>query len=673
MKTLIALYQKGDFPTVIAQGEKLAKAAPKAFGIWNILGASYAQTGKFPKAKKAFERAVKLRPNHPDPHNNLGNVLKELGDAQAALLAYKKALSVDPKYAKAYNNVGALLTSRGKLDDAEKYLSRALKLEPAYAEAQSNLGNVFLARGALEDARAAYQKAIKSNPRYAEAHYNLGVIAQEQGDDVAAEASYMQAIKLRPNYVQALRNLGVSLKGRRLFDKARVVTERALQFAPRHLETLVNLGLILSEGGDHADAITAFDRALAVDPDHMPAILGKADALQEYGQMSQGIALLQEARKRFPDALEPLANLGLMLQRQGKPEAALELYAKAFETHPGATALFQNEALARAEMGDHRSAIVSLVAALEADPQNDTAARSLAALPNGLLDDAVIVRLRESLDQMKSSNGLPSSRHFFAADILRHEGDLDGAFAQLVLANQAKTQESALDQRRLERELRDLTTELTSWVPAPVADHHAEVTPIFIFGTSRAGKSLLEGLLAQSPSVSPQFEAIRALADGDTALALEQVFYVTSEELAGRGKRIVTSTNPHSLTQITKLADRLPNATFLFMRRDRFDIGAEMFASNYARGNEYAYDPKTILDYISAYDSLVDGLVEKLGSRALLVQFEEILDSPAQLLDRISKMSGARLDQATDAQAPSSVSRHSRFRTQFKAHYDSLS
>ena len=109
IKHLNSLYNQNQLAEVIKQATPLTRQYPKAFLIWNILGAAAAQTGKFNKAIISFEKAISLKPNYADAHNNLGNVLKEQGRLVEAIYSFNKAILLRPNHAEAYKNIGNAL------------------------------------------------------------------------------------------------------------------------------------------------------------------------------------------------------------------------------------------------------------------------------------------------------------------------------------------------------------------------------------------------------------------------------------------------------------------------------------------------------------------------------------------------------------------------------------
>ena len=102
---LIMLYNQGKLGEVFEQTSTLTKQYPNSLVLWNLLGASAAQTGKLDKAVDAFKQAISIKPDYADAYNNLGNVLKNQGKIEEAIEAYNKVLSIKPD-TEAYYNMG---------------------------------------------------------------------------------------------------------------------------------------------------------------------------------------------------------------------------------------------------------------------------------------------------------------------------------------------------------------------------------------------------------------------------------------------------------------------------------------------------------------------------------------------------------------------------------------
>ena len=200
---LVNLYNQGQLAAAAEQAQALTEQYPKAFIVWNTLGAANKGLGKTIEASRAFKKVTELNPTYADGYSNRGVTLQDQGKLEEAIEAYNKALALKPDYAEVYSNMGNALQEQGKLGEAIDAYNKALSLKPDYAEAYSNMGIVLQDQGKLEEAIASYNKALALKPDYTEAYNNMGVTLKEQGKLEEAIASYNKALALKPDYAEA--------------------------------------------------------------------------------------------------------------------------------------------------------------------------------------------------------------------------------------------------------------------------------------------------------------------------------------------------------------------------------------------------------------------------------------------------------------------------------------
>ena len=58
---LVNLYSQGQFSTVVEQAQALTRQYPKAFIVWNILGASKSQIGDHDEAIEFYNKSITLK------------------------------------------------------------------------------------------------------------------------------------------------------------------------------------------------------------------------------------------------------------------------------------------------------------------------------------------------------------------------------------------------------------------------------------------------------------------------------------------------------------------------------------------------------------------------------------------------------------------------------------
>ena len=162
---LVNLYNQGQLTAVVEQAEALTEQYPKAFIIWNVLGAAHKGLGKTFEASEAFKKVTELNPIYADGFNNLGVTLQEQGKLEEAIEEYNKALELKPDYADAYYNMGVTFKEQGKLEEAIEACQKALTLKPDFAEAYTNMSFAYLCKGSLEEGFKLNEWRLKKKKR----------------------------------------------------------------------------------------------------------------------------------------------------------------------------------------------------------------------------------------------------------------------------------------------------------------------------------------------------------------------------------------------------------------------------------------------------------------------------------------------------------------------------
>ena len=302
---LINLYNKGYLKPVVEQAQSLIKQNPRAWVVWNIMGAAskalgqvdeafeafkkvtelnptfaegfnnlgiiFKDQGKLDEAISSYDKAISLKPNFPEAHNNKGNILKSQGQLDKAISAYSKALAIKPDYAEAFYNMGNVLQDQSQFSEAIASFDKALALKPDYVDAYNNMGNIFKDQGKLDKAILAYKKVLSLKPDYAEAHYNIGIALSDQGKLDEAITAFKKTLSIKPDYVEAYNNCGISLRDQGKFDEALSTFNKVLSFKPEFASAHFNIGVTLSDQGNFDEAIVAFNKALSFKPDYSEA------------------------------------------------------------------------------------------------------------------------------------------------------------------------------------------------------------------------------------------------------------------------------------------------------------------------------------------------------------------------------------------------------------------
>ena len=298
---LVNMYNSGQLVATVEQAQALTDQYPKAFIIWNILGAAHKGLGKSFEASQAFKKVTKLNPTYADGFNNLGTTLKEQGKLEEAVEAFEKAIFLKPDYAEAYYNMGITLKGQGKLEEAIEAYEKALAIKPDYAEAYNNMGNALKDQGKLDEAIGASKKALSLKPDYAEAYNNMGVTLSEQDKLEEAIEAYEKALAIKPDYVDAYYNMGIALKEQGKLEEAIEALNKALSLKPDYADAYNSMGVTLNEQGKLEEAIEAYEKALAIKPDYAEAFNNSSYIYNLQGKLKKGFELYEWRIKKKVD------------------------------------------------------------------------------------------------------------------------------------------------------------------------------------------------------------------------------------------------------------------------------------------------------------------------------------------------------------------------------------
>ena len=313
LNQLANLYKQGRLEAVIKQGTQLIEQYPKAFIIWNIIGAANQSLGQLVDAYTAYSKATELNPNYADGFNNLGILLQNQGRVNDAITYYAKALAIRPDYVEALNNMGVALHEQGKMADAIRTYKKVLAIKPDYAEAYYNMGTAFKDQRELDGAVKAYKKALAIKPDYLEALNNIGATFKEQGKMDEAIGAFINAVSLDPNNIGAYYNMGICLKSQRKLDKAVEAYIKVVNIKPDHTEAHYNMGVALQEQGRLDTAIEAYTKALAIKPYYAEAYCNMGLALADQGKLEEAIKAYNKSLSIEPNYADAHCNLGYAL------------------------------------------------------------------------------------------------------------------------------------------------------------------------------------------------------------------------------------------------------------------------------------------------------------------------------------------------------------------------
>ena len=546
---------------------------------------------KFPKNKKAIQEYQKLKAEitleasscSQPPHEQIQALISlyNQGSLTAALDQAKILTQRYPKAFVAWNILGASSKVLGGIVEASKAFKKVTELKPNYADGFNNLGVTLTDQGKLDEAIETLHKALILNPNFTDAYYNLGIALREKCDLDAAINSFKKAIQIKPDNAEAYNNMGISLQ----------------------------------EKGKSDAAVDSYKQAIKIKPDYAEAYNNMGNALYDRGDLDAAINNYKQTLKIKPDYAEAYNNMGLALQDKCELGAAIDSYRQAIKIKPDSV----------------------------------KAMRNLVKLPIGNLIKEDLEGLKVFLNKYASKLKILSDREFLEAGYLLHSGETELAFAKFCQANKTKLLTLNYNFKDQKRHYKYYLQKIERWKPITPAMKDHVLKKIFILGPSRSGKSTLEYLLSNNPKIKPLYEPHRVIPNEDANFNLkgqfdfEKVFFQHENKLIKQGYEAITSTNPNLLYSVMSLADKLPNAYFVFLNRDQKNIAPEIFSKDYNKGHYYSYDPHTILEYLDFYKAAMDRLEEKAPNIISKFTFEQIIENPLDVVTAVGKFTSLDL------------------------------
>ena len=127
---------------------------------------------------------------------------------------------------------------------------------------------------------------------------------------------------------------GMALCHREMYEAAETAFGRAIELDPGMAEAHNNLGIALSRLGRSDEAAAAFEKALGLRPDLASAMNNLGYLCHESMEFEKAADLFRRAALKGTDASIAYTNLGNALYRQDRRSEAVEAWKRALETDP---------------------------------------------------------------------------------------------------------------------------------------------------------------------------------------------------------------------------------------------------------------------------------------------------------------------------------------------------
>ncbi|KFN48964.1 tetratricopeptide repeat-containing sulfotransferase family protein [Arenimonas composti] len=404
----------------------------------------------------------------------------------------------------------------------------------------------------------------------------------------------------------------------------------------------------LREAVRHAQAAYA-----AREPDAvlLEAVCGLLFAV---GEVQAALAIADEPALRGAGDPQILAGMGRLLSGQGEVTRSLPYLRAAIARGLDTAELRYLAGNDAAYAGETDVAEREYEAALARDPAYAPAHRGLAKLRRATAARNHVERLRRVITAVDPRHADAPLLHYALFKELDDLGDAAAAWAALesgMALRRAQVRfEEAADTALFDvaRTWRPLNGVRDSYPAGDDCPRHL-ATPIFIVGLPRSGTTLLERILGSHPDVAdagelrdfivqlriatgraggPHVDADLLAAARNADLAALGRAYLDHTAWRAHGRRFYTDKLPANFQLLGPIADALPQARFLHMRREAMEVCFSNLKELFADAYPHSYDQAEMGRHWRRYDALMAHWRREYPQRILDIDYARLVAEP---------------------------------------------
>jgi len=628
---------------------------------------------------------------------NEGVEWQQRGNTTQAEAAYRRALSIHPDFAEAHNNLGNLLKEQGKWKAAEKSYRRALQLLPDNAVLLANIGEALHRQNKMQAALEALETSLRLDPFNAAGHHHMGELLTDLKRPESAIEYFTKAHELLPNVPAVANRLGMALNALQRFDEAVTVLHATVKAHPRYFDAYPTLAEAAMKIGAVDDAIKVLEEALKLEPENTAVHAQLAEIHHARHDFLSARTAVSRAIDINPENAEHYNLSSKILNRMNLTDEAAAMARKAIALRPDAADYHHSMGIALMMSGNPGEAGRSLRRAIRLQPDHAYAHANLAELTQHLAHDADMSTMETLLHEGNLPDKQAISLHFGLGKAFEDFGDYAQAFQHFARGN-ALRKANSVYQYDVAKDCNTLAATFSrDYLQQQQGSGHRGVTPIFITGLPRSGKTVLETLLAHHPQVSAggesdEFQQLaletlvrqtgKGFPDGIRELeapAFAEIGRTYAEHLRQRLGRVdyVTNTSPGTASHIGMIRLCMPDARVILCMREACDLCTEIYKKNLAPEHHYSHDPDELGNYYLQHRELMQHWCELLPDFVHVVQFEELLQDPEKQVNALLDFCGlpreaSTLDTATLPTTENSVGGWQHYREPLKPLFDIL-
>jgi tetratricopeptide (TPR) repeat protein len=526
------------------------------------------------------------------------------------------------------NRQGERLGAAGRVAEAMQAFAEAARLDPGHVAARRNLGIGHMMLGRPAEAEAEFRAVIEAAPGASEAWHHLAGVHEARGETGRAIECLERVAALEPASAAARNNLGAARLNQGDTERAEALFREALERDPAYAPGWRNLSRALLAGGRLEQALEAAGRAVRLAPADAAAHALAGSIRHALGDDRRAAEDFGRALQLDPAQPAALAGRARLLEADGRVAEALAL----LESQPPAAEVVLARARLLRHIGDHAAAVAALEA-LRAAPRLAHGSRAQLEFALG--------HARAGLGEHERAFG-----HYRAGNAMRRAGFDAAAHARGVNALIASFSRAALD--RLPR--------------SAVASEQ----PVFVVGMPRAGKSIVEQILASHPRLHGagetrflgeiSFKLRQALGDGEPypmcvaratqdALTTLAAGYLASVGAPREALR-VTDTLPTNFLHVGLVELLFPHARIVHCLRDPDDVAWACYCKDFLDpGFAFASDLDDIRAFQADYARLMAHWQEVSRLPIVEIRYETLVRDTARESRRLVEAIGLAWDE----------------------------
>lgn len=452
-----------------------------------------------------------------------------------------------------------------------------------------------------------------------------------------------------------------TLFNQRAWPQALQAARQLIGGMPSHPMLHYMAGVAALELHQIPEALAQLGRATMLAPDNAEFAVHHAKALAMARRTRDARQEADRAHRLGPQRPPTLDTLGVVYTQIAAHDQAVGMFRQAAAGAPEVAVYRYNLATALIAAGNLAEAERELDTCLALDPRYWRAHLTLTQLKRQRADANHVERLEGLLKEIDPDPTRSTQAHVCLHMALAKEyedlGDYPRALSHLVKGKAAagSEREYAITQ---DEQLFDALRARFPSAPAPVEGFATE-EPIFVIGMPRTGTTLVERIISSHPDVHSAGEmfnfamAVKYLSgsrssglidvetvDGTGQIDFEtlgKTYLASTRPATGKTPRFVDKL-PHNFMYVGYIAQALPNAKIVCLRRHPMDTCLSNFRQLFAPKSpyfDYSFDLLDIGRYYILFDQLMRHWQQVFPGRVLEVGYEQLVEDQEQLSRRI--------------------------------------